>query len=185
MTTAFLFTAISFSPQAGVLFVLAADDTSLELGRYQMAASTGDGQFITTATWSKAANLLFVSSPSDAPATSVSATTVPGIAHGLSAFNVSGPSCKLTLVWQSTLGLPWNSADLGSNAPYTSPVVAGDVVYVGTGFNKKVVAVAASNGTMLWSATLKAPIFSAPIVASGRIYASDWSYGIGHVYGFW
>ena len=176
-----------FHSQSGVLFVLSASNMTRVLGKYQVAYPDGDGQFITTATWSNVTNLLYVVAPSDAGPTSQSATVVPGVAHGINAFNVSGASCTLTLVWHSSLGIPWVAGDLNGNAPYTSPVVAADVVWMGSGLKSGIVAASAWTGAFLWSATLRAPIFAAPIVASGRIYASDWSFaaGSGHLYAYW
>ena len=175
-------TLVTVQHKSGIMFVLAAANLTHEFGRYQLAASTDNGQFITTATWSPLHALLFVSSPSDAGTTSASASVVPGAAHGLLAFNVTGPACTLSLVWHTSMGLPWNSADLGSNAPYTSPIVGGDVVWMGSGLNKGVHAVSAVNGTLLWSAVAAHAVFAAPVVASGRLIVADWAYGPGSVY---
>ena len=59
-----------------------------------------------------------------------------------------------------------------------------DVVYIGSGLNAMVHAVNINNGAQLWNASLFAPIFANPTVASGRVLVSDWSYGAGRVYVF-
>ena len=57
-------------------------------------------------------------------------------------------------------------------------------MYVAAGLHKSVFAVSAVSGAVLWNATVSAAVFSTPVVASGRLLVSDWSYGPGHVYMF-
>jgi hypothetical protein len=46
--------------------------------------------------------------------------------------------CSLSLAWSCPLDIPWSTADLDYNSVYSNPVLAGGVVYVASGFNKKV-----------------------------------------------
>ena len=172
---------VTVQHKAGVMYVLSGRNLSTMYGSYQLAASTSNGQFITTSTYDALSNTLYVVSPSDAPATSASATKHPNVAHGVQAFHIMS-DCSLSLTWNSTLGLPWNAGDLSNNAPYTSPTLANGVVYIGGGLNKMVLAADAHSGALLWSATTANAVFAPPVVASGRVIVADWGWAANAVY---
>ena len=142
--------------KSGVMFVLAANNMSL-LSHYQLAAPTSNGQFITTATYNSALNLLYVTSPSDVAASA----SLSAAWHGLVAMSVQ-PDCSLKIEWNVTLGIPWSASDLSSNAPYTNPTLASGVVYFADGLHKTLHAVSAHTGVQLWSATLWIPLLPVP-----------------------
>ena len=178
-------TLVTLQHKAGVMFVLpAANLSDTSLGSYQLAASTGNGQFIGSSTYSAAHNLLLVVAPSDANnSVGTGAVNHPAVSHGLQAYAIT-PACGLTLMWQTSLGLPWDPTDLNGNAPYSSPTLAGDVVYVATGLHAGVVAVSVASGAILWRGATQAAAFATPVVASGRLLVSDWAYGPSRVYSF-
>lgn len=89
--------------------------------------------------------------------------------HGLVALNV-GSSCKLSLAWQQPSP---------SNGGVTSaPSVADGVVYYANGAGNRLFAYDAANGTPLWNSgtTLKGPVFAAPTIVNGALYAGSWDH---------
>ena len=64
---------------------------------------------------------------------------------------------------------------------YSSPVMAGDVVYVSDGFGglaarPGLYALSRLNGAVLWSTMdLNGPVFAAPAVIDGALYVGTWS----------
>ena len=133
-------TLVAAQHKAGVMFVMAANNMSL-LSHYQLAAPTSSGQFITTATYNSALNLLYVTSPSDVAASA----SFHAAWHGLVAMSVQR-DCSLKIEWNVTLGIPWSASDRNSNAPYTNPTLASGVVYFGDGLHKTLHAVNAHTG---------------------------------------
>ena len=79
----------------------------------------------------------------------------------------------------SGLALKWSSPTQ-SSINFSSPAVAGGVVYVGS-VNDKLYALDAVTGTLKWSYTTQGYINSSPAVANGVVYvgADD-----GNVYAF-
>lgn len=90
--------------------------------------------------------------------------------------------CKLTLAWNAAA--PGDPSSPYMNAPYTTPSVAGDVVYFGTGLAQGLHAVDAAKGTLLWSATTRSATFAQPTVANGVVLVGDWSSGVSRLYAF-
>jgi len=117
-----------------------------------------------TVAYSPPAQMLFVATASDAPAT---------FHHGLQAFAVTG--CRLALRWQTAAGAP--------QEPPSPPVVANGVVYLATGETPGLTAFDASTGRKLWSSgtLITLPVFGAPTVSGGRLYATSWDH---HLYAF-
>jgi hypothetical protein len=125
----------------------------------QIASDRALSSFGTYA-YSRARNMLFVANPSDSSGP---------YRHGLLAFAV-GPDCRLALRWQSSIGPP-----LGPPSP---PIVAGGVVYVATGEAPGLAAFDAASGAQLWTSgtQIQRPVYAAPTVANGRLYAVSWDH---------
>jgi len=65
-------------------------------------------------------------------------------------------------------------------AVFSSPIVANGVVYIGSQ-DKKLYALDAETGSVLWSYTTGQPIDSSPTVINGMLYVGSWD---GKVYAF-
>jgi outer membrane protein assembly factor BamB len=134
------------------------------LQQLQIASGQALSLFGTYA-YARAENLLLVANPSDSPG---------AYKHGLLAFGIDA-GCRLALRWQTSLG--------PAHAPPSPPVVAGGVVYVATGEVHGVAAFDAASGRELWSTggLIQSPVFAAPTVVNGRLYAVSWDH---HLYAF-
>src|SRR5205085_10309228 len=85
--------------------------------------------------------------------------------HGIVALRVSG--CMLVEAWRRDLGRDMS--------PASSPTVAGNVVYYGTGHDHEVVALDARDGRALWhSRAIRRAVFAAPTVIAGRVFVGSW-----------
>jgi outer membrane protein assembly factor BamB len=86
--------------------------------------------------------------------------------NGIAALRV-GRHCRLGLAWQR-------------RSPHTgvtsAPSVAGGVVYYGNGIGQRLLAYNAANGRPVWNSRtlLRGPIFAAPTVVNGTLYAAAW-----------
>ena len=112
---------------------------------------------------------MFVTVPS-APTTALCAgcTAVPASSYGLLAMRLL-PNCSLAFAYMS----PGTAAS--NFASFSGAVLGNGVVYYSEGLNKKVHAVAASNGTVLWSGTTANAVYVAPTVVGGRVYAAEFA----------
>lgn len=97
-------------------------------------------------------------------------------AQGMLAFDVQ-PGCRLSLRWSQTFG----PGSRRGNTPFTPPTVANGVVYAGDGVGDTLYALDARTGTLLWHFTVDSPLFAAPSVAGGQVYAVSWT---GTLYAF-
>ena len=66
----------------------------------------------------------------------------------------------------------WNYTT-GNSIKRSSPAVSGGIVYVGS-YDKKVYALNASSGTLMWSYTTGSYVLSSPAVASGKVYVGSY-----------
>jgi outer membrane protein assembly factor BamB len=128
------------------------------LQRLQMA-DVGDWQFNGIPAYSPALRTVYVSNSSD--------SNKGTFKHGMVALKV-GTDCKLHLKWQRTVGPNYTSV--------SPPTVAGGVVYYGDGFGNTERAFDAATGTQLWNSgsTIQGPLFAAPTVVNGQLYAASW-----------
>ena len=130
--------------------------------RIQMADVTND-QFNGIPAWSPVTNMLYIGNSSD--------SGDGAYTHGMVALQ-AGPSCTLVPSWQQSVG-----PNLSSVSP---PVVANGVVYYGDGPGNQLLAFDAAKGTPLWNSgsTITGPIYSAPTVVNGILYAGSWDHKI-------
>lgn len=143
----------------GVLYVY--DRTSLSSGPVQTLLINGSQGFIGGLAYDPTTDLVYVAHGDDPPHGSYR--------HGLVALKV-GSSCKLSLAWQQPSP---------SNGGVTSaPSVADGVVYYANGAGNRLFAYDAANGTPLWNSgtTLKGPVFAAPTIVNGALYAGSWDH---------
>ncbi len=84
---------------------------------------------------------------------------------GLIAFRLDR-SCRFVFSWQASFFDP----------PYagSSPMIAGGVVYIGSGRNGVVRAYRLSDGQQLWSAGTGSTIFATPSIDSATLFVGDW-----------
>ncbi len=133
--------------------------------RIQMADVNGY-QFVGIPAWSPVTNMLYIGNSSDSGDGAYS--------HGMVALQ-AGSGCTLVPAWQQSVG---------PNVSVVSPpVVANGVVYYGDGSGNQLFAFDAATGTQLWNSgnTITGPIYSAPTVVNGKLYAGSWDY---HIYAF-
>ena len=130
---------------------------------FQIAPTSGSGQFIGLPAFSPQTNYVYVSNPAS-----------QGIyTHGLVAFQVKS-DCTLnpSPIWQSTVGNNGN----GSDDPYSPPTVANGVAYMADGLGGDLFAFDAQNGgPPLWTASGLHPAFTPPIVVDGRVFIGTYS----------
>ena len=167
--TACPYRMITAQHKSGVLYLLRADAVRTLVAKYQFASFSGD-TFITQSIYSPAHNLLFVTSPTAGPSTQTGAngTVIPGVLRGISAFRLLD-NCTLALAWSNGVGLT-------SSGPYSTPTVAGDVVYFTSGSNKGLHALNALTGALLSTVTLSNTAYFSPIVAGGKVLVGDFSF---------
>ena len=105
--------------------------------------------------YSAETHLVYVANPSD--------STDGTYTHGLLALKVKG-DCTLGLAWQAKLG--------ANHAIGSPPSVAGGVVYFADGFGRKLFALDATTGDVLWDSgrTIHGSIQTAPVVVNGQLY---------------
>jgi outer membrane protein assembly factor BamB len=82
-----------------------------------------------------------------------------------------GTDCTFTIVWRAAFGS-------GSQAP---PIVVGDVVLVGGGFDGGFAALDGSTGRLLWSYATDEPTLAPLISVGGSVFGADLD---GNVYAF-
>jgi outer membrane protein assembly factor BamB len=93
-----------------------------------------------------------------------------GFPAGMVAFRVTS-KCRLARAWVRR----------GPRGLTSSPTVAGGVVWYGTGFGGELRALSARTGHRLRTLDLRRPIFAAPAVVDGTVYAGGWG---GKLYAF-
>jgi outer membrane protein assembly factor BamB len=104
---------------------------------------------------------LVLLTPADSPAA--------GVRRGIVALRMTA-SCRLAIRWQQELDPP------ASGSP---PTIAGGVVYVGSGRTGRLRAYSLADGRRRWARRLAAsPVFAAPTVVDGTVYAADWDGGV-------
>jgi len=93
----------------------------------------------------------------------------PAVAGGVVYINTYGGG--LSALDASTGAVLWNYRAEGENGAYSSPAVADGVVYVGSGYtNKKLYAVDALTGDLIWDFTTGGSVSSSPAVANGVLF---------------
>jgi len=165
-------TLVAAENKAGILYLLYATNMSM-VGAYQMADKSEIGNFITSPVYNPALNILYVTASNDVLANRSSypnATDFPSVSRGLQAYTVAA-NCTLQLLWHSS----YNIVQTDREVPYTTPVVAGSVVYFGSGDKGGLYAVQAANGTLLWSYTVPGAVFGAPTVMHGKLFAASYT----------
>jgi outer membrane protein assembly factor BamB len=93
-----------------------------------------------------------------------------GRKYGVAAL-APGDDCTFKIVWRAAFGS-------GSQAP---PIVVGDVVLVGGGFDGGFAAFDAGNGQLLWSYASDAPTLAPLVSVGGSVFGADLD---GNVYAF-
>jgi hypothetical protein len=85
---------------------------------------------------------------------------------GLIAFHLDR-SCRFSFSWQASFFDP----------PYagSSPMIAGGVVYIGSGRNGVIRAYRLSDGRQLWSSGTGSTIFATPSIDSATLFVGDWN----------
>lgn len=94
-------------------------------------------------------------------------TAPPGAAWspGLIAFHLDR-GCRFDFAWQASyFDPPWAGS---------SPMIAGGVVYIGSGRNGVVRAYRLSDGSQLWSAGTGSTIFATPSIDNKTLFVGDW-----------
>ena len=138
------------------------------LSAFQVTGANGN--LLNEALYDPTTNLVFVTVPS-APSnatTCAGCVRVPGSAAGLLAMRVLS-NCSLGFAYVA------KAAASSPYAPFSGAVLANGVVYYSEGPNKRVHAVAAANGTVLWSGTTSNAVYVAPTVVGGRVYAAEFA----------
>ena len=120
----------------------------------------GPSALLGVAAYWPARRMLFVSNP----------LPRKGYPAGVVAFRVTS-KCRLARAWVRP----------GPRGLASSPTVAGGVVWYGTGFGGEVRALSARTGKRLRTLDVSKPIFAAPSVVDGTLYAGGWS---GRLYAF-
>ena len=159
-------TQLAVENKSGVLFTY--DRQRIDAGpvqRLQLADVTDD-EFVGMPAYSTADRMLYVANSSD--------SSSAGYRHGMVAFKV-GADCQLHLAWQHTLG--------PDKSVVSTPTIAAGVVYYGAGTGDRIYALNARTGRLLWTSgnTISGPVFAAPSVAHGQLYAATWD-GYLHAY---
>jgi outer membrane protein assembly factor BamB len=150
---------LAVEQKTGILFVYNLD-----------AISSGPSQAIAIGSASSAGTNLGTPAYSD-HIVYVPAASSGAYSHGMLAFDVQ-QGCRLSFRWQQTFTGTGNQP---GNAPFSPPTVANGVVYAGDGLGRTLYALDARSGAMLWHYTVTSPIFTAPTVADGRLYAVTWN----------
>jgi outer membrane protein assembly factor BamB len=115
-------------------------------------------EFIGGPAWDPVSHLVYVTHAHD--------SFTHRFVNGIQALRV-GRHCQLSLAWQR-------------RSPHTgvasAPTVAGGVVYYGNGVGQRLLAYNARTGRPVWNSgtTLGGPMFAAPTVANGSLYAAAW-----------
>jgi hypothetical protein len=181
-------TLVAAQNKLGATFLLYAD-TFQTIGVYQMA-DRNDG-FLTNVVYAN--GLLYVTSSSDMNPHPIQEAgkalkdiyPYPGLIfetqqrHGLSAYTVLS-NCSLQFAWTKNYSLGANcigtdcSTYTTPGVPWTTPVVANDVVFFGAGARKRVVAANASNGALLWNQSVSGAVFATPLVVRNSVYAATY-----------
>jgi len=177
-------TLVAAQNKLGATFLLYAD-TFETIGVYMMA-DRNDG-FLTNVVYAN--GLLYVTSSSDLNPHPIQEngrplSTIypyPGLIfetqqrHGLSAYTVLN-NCSLQFAWTQNYSLGQNCYGIDCQTyvteglPWSTPVVANDVVFFGAGARKRVVAANASNGALLWSQSVSGSVFASPLVVKNSVY---------------
>ena len=123
--------------------------------------------------WNPEVGLLYLSNSADLPITVMQ--------HGLIAFKVNS-SCMLEKSWNVVIGT--NTGTSICYTPYTTPLVAGGLVFVGTGLSNTMYAVNAETGKIVWSAPMSGALFAAPLVINGMLLQGTFSYGVSSLYAY-
>lgn len=143
------------------------DRDSIASGYRQKVTVSGGGEFIGVPAYSPDTQMVYVANPVQ-PAGGA-------YTYGMIAFRLDA-SCKLVRAWEKTAG---------TNGSITStPTVANGVVYYGDGGPGHIHGFNALTGTPLWTsgAELVAPVFAAPIVANGKLFAGAYDHRL-HAWG--
>lgn len=142
----------------GVLYVY--DQNSIAAGPVQTLEIDGNQSFIGGLAYDPHTRVVYVAHGYDA--------SRGRSRHGLLALRV-GRTCKLSLAWQRSSG------HLGVTSAAT---VANGVVYYGDGTGNRLFAYDAATGKPLWNSgtTLKGPVFAAPTIINGALYAASWDH---------
>lgn len=152
-------TLIATENKAGVLFV--TDENLGSVQQFQIMLPGSDGEFLGSPAFDPTRNILYVSNP---------CTSQDGkYIHGIIALKVHD-DCTLDLAWTSIVGA--SVSDF--NNPWSSPIIAGGVVYVSTGLFGQVFAVDADTGALLWQSPK--PIgfaYAPPTVIDGQFFVAD------------
>ncbi len=158
--------------KSGVLFVYHADSIHAGPTQALQVGNVSDWQFNAIPAWDPVTHLVYVADSSS----SIDPNTGVHYAEGLIAFRVKNCLLAPRPAWSA----PKNPGGWISMGP---PTVADGVVYYGDGFGNTLFAYNAATGAHLWDsdATIKGGIWSAPLVANGRLYAGSWD---GHLYAF-
>ena len=119
------------------------------------------GQFISTPAFDSTRNTLYVGNPVTGPKNDYY--------HGLIAFSVLD-SCEVQLKWNTLLA----ASSPGSDNPWTSPVIAGDLVYIASGSFSRVHVIHADTGAIVWQSTEPLGfLFGSPSVVNGKMFIAD------------
>ena len=86
------------------------------------------------------------------------------------------------LAWNAVLGI--NTGASTCDAPYSTPLLSGGMVFVGTGIYSSVYAIHAQTGTVLWSTSVSGSVFAAPVVINGMLLQGSWAYGVSSLYSY-
>jgi outer membrane protein assembly factor BamB len=157
--------------KSGELHILNAK-TMKGIAKYQLGSPPW---FMQTAVYNPKYNLLYLttraieSPPEVAEGQVFNYVDTTDIKHGLAAFNVLD-TCGLSLnfsTWVTDMFSPLE------NAQYSTPVIAGDVVYFATGNLQQVFAVHAVTGEKLWSENTFGSSVAAPTVVGDSVYVSN------------
>ncbi len=70
----------------------------------------------------------------------------------------------------------WNFT-MNGGASYSSPAIAGDLVYMGD-FADNVYCLNATTGTEVWTYTTGAHVDSSPAIADGNVYVGSWDHNV-------
>jgi outer membrane protein assembly factor BamB len=169
-------TLVATENKAGILYLIYASNMS-QIGAYQMADISDKGNFISSPAYNPALNILYVTSSNDVNADRSfypNATNFPNVTRGLQAYRVA-QNCSLELLWSFKYDTPRPENEV----PFTTPVVAGNVVYFGSGDHGKLYAADTTNGTLLWSWQINrgrgdySAFFATPTIMAGKLFAAS------------
>lgn len=120
------------------------------------------GTFVSTVAFDPVRNMFYVGTPHDSPTSSY--------LHGLVAFKIFN-NCTIAKAWNTVVGTNSNNA---ANSVWPSPVVAGGLVFLGTGLESSLYALDADTGALLWTAPQTLGVtYSSPSVVDGHLFISD------------